>query len=378
MAAGSVVGRGAYFWVEATRHHPAEFVVLVGDSAKARKGSSWDHVARLMARIDPGFAARVSTGLSTGEGLIWALRDPTGTDPGASDPRLLVVEPEFASVLKATVRERRTRSRRCCAPPGTDGPSRSSPAPPRPVPPPPTLVIGHITAAELRHHASSIEVDNGLLNRFCPPRLPAIRLLPEGGDPDPLRAPGSSPPGREPAHGRKTGEVCFTDEAPGSRGGRPTRSCQSPERARRRAGRTGRGPRRAAGAHLRAHRRATRIDLGHLAAALALFDYAARSAAWAFEEATGDPIAEQIHAASVTRRRAHPHRDPRPLPAQPVRAAAVDGALGCLAHAGRARPAGHHRRTPRTGLDRSGTDAAGAETGSRPKRATQRPTARDG
>ena len=43
VAVGAVVGRGAYFCVEATRHHPGEFVVLVGDSAKARKGSSWDH-----------------------------------------------------------------------------------------------------------------------------------------------------------------------------------------------------------------------------------------------------------------------------------------------------------------------------------------------
>ena len=29
VACGSVIGRGAYFQVEATRHHPAEFLVLV-------------------------------------------------------------------------------------------------------------------------------------------------------------------------------------------------------------------------------------------------------------------------------------------------------------------------------------------------------------
>jgi len=34
-----------------------------------------------------------------------------------------------------------------------------------------------------------------------------------------------------------------------------------------------------------------------LRAALALWDYAARSAAWALGQATGDPIAEQLHAA---------------------------------------------------------------------------------
>ena len=110
IGAGAVIGRGAWVTVEATRHHPNEFAVLVGDSAKARKGSSWDHVEAVLARADPGFAARTRSGLSTGEGLIWAARDPDGTDPGNPDPRLLVVEAEFVSVLKATGRDINTLS----------------------------------------------------------------------------------------------------------------------------------------------------------------------------------------------------------------------------------------------------------------------------
>jgi hypothetical protein len=39
------------------------------------------------------------------------------------------------------------------------------------------------------------------------------------------------------------------------------------------------------------------INTEHLRAALALWDYAARSATWALQGATGDPLAEQIHAA---------------------------------------------------------------------------------
>ena len=34
-------------------------------------------------------------------------------------------------------------------------------------------------------------------------------------------------------------------------------------------------------------------------AALALWDYAARSAAWTLGQATGDPLAEQLHAALI-------------------------------------------------------------------------------
>ena len=100
VAFGAAVGRGAWFTVEATRHHANEFMLLVGDSAKARKGSSWDHVRRLLTDIDTSIGQRTLTGLSSGEGLIWAVRDPTGQDPGIGDQRLLVIEPEFSSVLQ--------------------------------------------------------------------------------------------------------------------------------------------------------------------------------------------------------------------------------------------------------------------------------------
>ena len=58
--------------------------MLVGDSAKARKGSSFDHVARLLSQADPAFTSRLSTGLSSGEGLIWTVRDPPARTPAPS------------------------------------------------------------------------------------------------------------------------------------------------------------------------------------------------------------------------------------------------------------------------------------------------------
>ena len=94
---GAIVGRGAWIDIEATRHHPNEFVVLVGESARARKGSSWDHVARVLGHANPTLAGRTRTGLSTGEGLIRAARDPHGADPGCPDGRILVVEPSSSA-----------------------------------------------------------------------------------------------------------------------------------------------------------------------------------------------------------------------------------------------------------------------------------------
>ncbi len=80
--------------------------------------------------MDPQWAdQRVVSGLSSGEGLIWAVRDkiykneevkdngrPTGevtevlVDVGEQDKRLLVVEEEFASVLQAVSRHGNTVS----------------------------------------------------------------------------------------------------------------------------------------------------------------------------------------------------------------------------------------------------------------------------
>src|SRR6266545_7787281 len=52
---GTACGRGAHYQVEADRHYPNEFCMLVGPSAKGRKGSSWGHVRRVLAEADPGF-----------------------------------------------------------------------------------------------------------------------------------------------------------------------------------------------------------------------------------------------------------------------------------------------------------------------------------
>jgi hypothetical protein len=51
--------------------------VLVGKSSKARKGSSWGHVRRFFENIDAHWAKEcIQGGLSSGEGLAWAIRDP--------------------------------------------------------------------------------------------------------------------------------------------------------------------------------------------------------------------------------------------------------------------------------------------------------------
>jgi hypothetical protein len=67
IAFGNMVGRGPHFVAEADRHHTNEFAVLVGSSAKGRKGSSWGHVRRLCELVDSEWTStRIRSGLSSG------------------------------------------------------------------------------------------------------------------------------------------------------------------------------------------------------------------------------------------------------------------------------------------------------------------------
>ena len=110
IAFGSVVGRATHFVADGAEHFSNVFTVLIGATSKGRKGTSWAHILRLFTSAAPDWAhRRVVSGLSSGEGLIWQVRDPitkvervkengkfTGEyekvviDPGIDDKRLLV------------------------------------------------------------------------------------------------------------------------------------------------------------------------------------------------------------------------------------------------------------------------------------------------
>jgi hypothetical protein len=116
-AIGNVVGRNPYFEVEATRHHMNLFVAIVGETSKARKGTSWGHIDRIFRQVDSeGWRGRLVSGLSSGEGLIWEVRDPGGKDldgrpdPGVTDKRRMVIDGEFAATLKMLGRQGNTLS----------------------------------------------------------------------------------------------------------------------------------------------------------------------------------------------------------------------------------------------------------------------------
>ena len=208
VAFGNLIGRGPHFLVDAVRHSLNLFAVLVGATAKSRKGTAWAHARSAVQDVamiaGDDWAAKLQTGLSSGEGLIWAVRDPTETkqpirqkgggkygkvtgyqtvveDHGVEDKRLPIVEPEFASTLKVAARDGNTLSPVLRL--GWDGAplqilTKNSPAKATDAH---VSVIGHITQFELRRYLTATDQANGLANRFLWACVRRSKLLPDGG-----------------------------------------------------------------------------------------------------------------------------------------------------------------------------------------------------
>jgi len=295
VACGALIGRGAWFEVEATRHYPAEFVVLVAESSRARRGSAYARVKQLLGEIDPDFSLRMGDGLSGGKGLVWALRDRDGKDAGAPDRRLLVTEPEFARVLSG--RELSSLSPVLCE--AWDGEdletlTRKSPLHATEAH---LVLIGYITATELRHYSTTLSIASGFLSRFLFVACRRTQLLPLGGEENPLAKTGLKDRlAQALEHAGRAGQLRLHSSARGH-----WRKTYEEMSRRSMEGVTG-----ALTARAEAHSMrlaliyalldgADSIRVEHLEAALALWDYAARSAVWALGDATGDPLAEQIH-----------------------------------------------------------------------------------
>jgi hypothetical protein len=88
VATGNLIGRGPHFCPEADRHYTVLSGVIVGRTSKGRKGTSEGRVRRVLEVVDPEWASRrIKSGLSTGEGLVYEIRDATdGKNSGLRQP----------------------------------------------------------------------------------------------------------------------------------------------------------------------------------------------------------------------------------------------------------------------------------------------------
>jgi hypothetical protein len=184
VAFGNVIGKGPHFQVEADRHALNLFSVLVGETSKSRKGSSLGHVRKLMSRVDSDWGQIcIQTGLSSGEGLIYSVRDSTEDDNGALDARRLIIETEFVSPLRMTTRDGNTLSpvvRQAWDGTTLQIMSRQSPYTASSAH---VSIIGHITREELKRELIRADGASGFGNRFLWGCVRRSRILPDGGHP---------------------------------------------------------------------------------------------------------------------------------------------------------------------------------------------------
>ena len=116
---GGVIGPDVHLYVGEARHYCRLFCVLAGTSSRDRKGSSLAPILTIFKEIVQEFPEVWTSGpLSSGEGLLWRIRDASEEvdkegmpiDPGIEDKRLIVLDGEFAAALRAMKRETNTLS----------------------------------------------------------------------------------------------------------------------------------------------------------------------------------------------------------------------------------------------------------------------------
>ena len=173
----AMIGRGAFQHIGDGVCHARPFFLLVGRTGKARKGTSEFTVRRIFNAVeqilheDYPSLRRHEGGLSTGEGLGWAIRDRVenddgGDNGGTDDKRLYCVEAEFAGAMAAASREKNTLSAtiRTAWDGKTIAPLVKNAA--WAATDPQIVISGHITAAELLARMKDVDALSGFLNRF--------------------------------------------------------------------------------------------------------------------------------------------------------------------------------------------------------------------
>ena len=160
-------------------------MVLVGQTSKARKGTADKRIKRVFQLAIYGWTRGECRGnLSSGEGLVDAVRDARDGDPGVEDKRLFLVQSEFGNMLKIMAREGNSLSGvirdafdgEDLAPMTKHNKIKSTQ--------PHIVIAGHVTEEELKKHLTSTEACNGFGNRFGWLLVRRSKCLPFSSDPE--------------------------------------------------------------------------------------------------------------------------------------------------------------------------------------------------
>jgi hypothetical protein len=353
---GNAFGRGRYYRAEQTPHYGNLFAVLVGETSKARKGTSADRVHPIFAAADPlWFADCVKSGMSSGEGVIFHVRDEVYAmrrgvlelvDLGVTDKRLLLQEHEFFQVLAVMKREGNILSR--VIRDAWDGRERLqtlTKTSPTKATNACISIVAHITVEELRRMLDETAMANGFANRFLFACVKRSKLLPFGGalPPETITRLGEATR-KAILAAQRTDAIVMSEQAqalwckvyPALSSGGEGLLAHITSRAEAQTVRL---------ALIYALLdQAEAIDVVHLEAGLAVWNYCEASARYVFGDILGDPAADLI--LQTLRRDANgmARHDISRLFSNHLPSEAVDRALGQLLRAGKVRRESHETR----------------------------------
>ena len=190
---GNIVGNNPYYLVESDRHHTNLFSVQVAVSAKGRKGTAAGRVKAVTILADKAWSEeRMASGLSSGEGLINAVRDPDEKwDAKAKVPnrrswcRRQAPDDNRARICRrafghGAARQHAVACYTKCV--GRAEATDANKASPLKATGAHVSIIAHITETETRARLSRTEMANGFANRFLFCCVKRSKLLPHGGD----------------------------------------------------------------------------------------------------------------------------------------------------------------------------------------------------
>jgi hypothetical protein len=321
---GNAIGRTAYFQVSRSRHYANEYVVLLGNSSRARKGTVRDVAVDLVSFADQGWADdAVISGAGSGEGIIAAVRDrqtrrrkakkkekedldltheidadgyiTEEIDPGVGDKRRVFDEGELSAVFKVATREGNTVSERLRTLYDSGAGQIVNKNSPMKATNAHVSVNGHITREEIRLRLTELDAANGWANRFVYCATRRVRRLPGGTITDEALYDLTQPLGHAIAWAReheprmswepsawqrwKAFYNGVSDDVVGMVGALTARSEAHVLRL---------------ALTFAVADRVERVRLEHLEAALSVWDYCARSVAWVWADALGHPDADRI------------------------------------------------------------------------------------
>lgn len=239
--------------------------------------------------IRPLFSVRHSPILTKIKGVLETI------DPGVPDKRLMVTEPEFANALEVMERPGNTLSPNLRN--GWDGQTLSTLTKNSPLKAsnPHISIVGHITEDELRARITRTDMANGFANRFLFACVRRSKLLPHGGnlaDADVVRL--GEEIGKAATFAKTVGRVEMTELA------RREWETIYPHLSAEQPGLLGAMTARAEAQTIRLGLiyalldQKDVIEVAHLRAALAVWEYCETSVARIFGSALGDPIADAI------------------------------------------------------------------------------------